>query len=236
MHIRYGEQRRSTQRLYTSKIFSCPLSMDNLPNPNWCYQVLEISPTATAQEIKMAYRQLARKYHPDLNPGDRAAEDRFKLVVQAYRTLLTVPSQPSSSTATKSTPHPETTSSTYSTGGIRFHVKQRDLTPPSPPLSSEEKLLKLSTLNQIYTLIKRQNFQQAVDIAEKLAIRFPKDPDVQPWLAVAYHRWAKQLISRQQCDRARVYLKKALQADPHNQKLWREIDRDYKVIERQLMF
>lgn len=215
------------------KYFPCPSSMDNLPNPSWCYQVLEISPTATAQEIKIAYRQLARKYHPDLNPGDRQAEDRFKLIVQAYRTLLTVP-QSTSSTSTKTTPNPDPTS-TKKTGGVRFHVKQRERTPPSS-LSSEEKLLKLSTLNQVYTLLKRQNFQQAVDAIEKLAIRFPKDPDVQPWLAVAYHRWARQLISRQQCDRARIYLKKALQADPHNKKLWQEIDRDYKAIERQLMF
>lgn len=231
---RYGDVPRNVST--PLKSFPCPSSMDNLPNPNWCYQVLEISPTATAQEIKMAYRQLARKYHPDLNPGDRAAEDRFKLIVQAYHTLLTIQSQPSSNTATKTTPHPETTTSTHNTGGVRFHVKQRNRTPPSPPLSSEEKLLKLSTLNQVYALLKRQNFQQAVDTAEKLAIRFPTDPDVQPWLAVAYHRWARQLISRQQCDRARIYLKKALQADPHNQKLWREIDRDYKAIERQFMF
>ena len=223
-------------KVFTSlKYFPRPSSMDNLPNPSWCYQVLEISPTATAQEIKTAYRQLVRKYHPDVNPGAREAEDRFKLIVQAYRTLLAIQLQQSSNTSTKTAVNSETTS-IKSTGGVRFHVKQRDRTPPPPPLSSEDKLLKLSTLNQIYALLKRQNFQQAVDVAEKLAIRFPEDPDVQPWLAVAYHRWARQLISRQQCDRARIYLKKALHADPHNKKLWQEIDRDYKAIERQVMF
>ena len=211
--------------------------MDNLPNPNWCYQVLEISPTATAQEIKIAYRQLARKYHPDLNPGDRTAEDRFKLIVQAYHTLLSVQSQPNDSVATKTTPKTDTTptSSTSNTNGVRFHVKQRAST-ATASLSPEDKLFKLSTLNQIYSLLKRQNFLQAIDVAEKLTSRFPNDPDVQLWLATAYHRTAKQFISRQQCDRARIYLKKALQADPHNKKLWQEIDRDYKAIERQLMF
>jgi tetratricopeptide (TPR) repeat protein len=208
--------------------------MDNLPNPNWCYQVLEISPTATAQEIKIAYRQLARKYHPDLNPGDRTAAERFKLIVQAYRTLLTVRSQSSDSISTNTTPKTDTTP-TSNTNGVRFHVKQRVDT-PAASLSPEDKLLKLSTLNQVYSLLKRQNFLQAVDVVEKLAIRFPNDPDVQPWLATAYHRTARQYISRQQCDRARIYLKKALQADPHNKKLWQEIDRDYKAIERQLMF
>jgi tetratricopeptide (TPR) repeat protein len=213
--------------------------MDNLPNPNWCYQVLAISPTATTQEIKIAYRQLARKYHPDLNPGDREAEDRFKLIVQAYRTLLSVRSQVTDSTPTKATPKTDTTptgnSTSSSTSGVRFHVKQRLRTPPAS-LSPEEKLLKLSTLNRVYSLLKRQDFQQAVDVVEKLAIRFPNDPDVQPWLATAYHRLARQFISHQQSDRARIYLKKALQADPHNKKLWQEIERDYKTIERQLMF
>jgi curved DNA-binding protein CbpA len=37
--------------------------------------------------IKQAYRKLARQYHPDLNPGDKAAEERFKLLGEAYEVL-----------------------------------------------------------------------------------------------------------------------------------------------------
>lgn len=51
------------------------------------YQLLDISERATAAEIKAAYRRLARRYHPDLNNGNPAAEERFKLVAEAYRTL-----------------------------------------------------------------------------------------------------------------------------------------------------
>ncbi len=51
------------------------------------YDVLGIGPKARPAEIKRAYRKLARQYHPDLNPGDRTAEDRFKRATEAYDTL-----------------------------------------------------------------------------------------------------------------------------------------------------
>jgi molecular chaperone DnaJ len=51
------------------------------------YDVLGVAKTATADEIKKAYRKLARQYHPDRNPGDKSAEDRFKEVQTAYDVL-----------------------------------------------------------------------------------------------------------------------------------------------------
>ncbi|HEY6327884.1 MAG TPA: molecular chaperone DnaJ, partial [Blastocatellia bacterium] len=51
------------------------------------YEILEIRKECTDQEIKQAYRRLAIKYHPDKNPGDKEAEDRFKEVAEAYQIL-----------------------------------------------------------------------------------------------------------------------------------------------------
>jgi DnaJ-class molecular chaperone len=51
------------------------------------YEVLGVSRTATEDEIKKAFRKLARKYHPDVNPGDRTAEDKFKEINEAYTVL-----------------------------------------------------------------------------------------------------------------------------------------------------
>src|SRR5215475_14166217 len=51
------------------------------------YQALGVERSADAEEIRKAYRKLARKHHPDLNPGDKAAEERFKKVQEAYDVL-----------------------------------------------------------------------------------------------------------------------------------------------------
>ncbi len=51
------------------------------------YETLGIANTATEDEIKKAYRKLAKKYHPDLNPNDKTAEDKFKEVGEAYEIL-----------------------------------------------------------------------------------------------------------------------------------------------------
>jgi molecular chaperone DnaJ len=51
------------------------------------YEVLEVSKTASKEEIKKAYRKKAIQYHPDKNPGDKAAEEKFKEAAEAYEVL-----------------------------------------------------------------------------------------------------------------------------------------------------
>ena len=48
------------------------------------YETLGVRRGAKPDDIRKAYRRLARKYHPDLNPGDKTAEDRFKKIQEAY--------------------------------------------------------------------------------------------------------------------------------------------------------
>jgi curved DNA-binding protein len=51
------------------------------------YQTLGVTKAATEKELKQAYRKLARKHHPDVNPGDKAAESKFKEINEAYEVL-----------------------------------------------------------------------------------------------------------------------------------------------------
>src|SRR5262245_10382429 len=51
------------------------------------YSTLGVAKTATEKEIKQAFRKLARKFHPDVNPGDKSAEGKFKEINEAYEVL-----------------------------------------------------------------------------------------------------------------------------------------------------
>jgi molecular chaperone DnaJ len=56
-------------------------------DPKDYYNILGVGRNASADEIKKAFRKLARKYHPDINPGDQAAENKFKEINEAYEVL-----------------------------------------------------------------------------------------------------------------------------------------------------
>ncbi len=52
------------------------------------YKILGVEKSATKDEIKKAYRKLAMKYHPDRNPGDKSAEEKFKEITEANEVLV----------------------------------------------------------------------------------------------------------------------------------------------------
>src|SRR5216683_7166551 len=58
-----------------------------MPATQEYYETLKVDRKASQDDIRKSYRRLARKHHPDLNPGDKAAEERFKKLQEAYNVL-----------------------------------------------------------------------------------------------------------------------------------------------------
>ena len=94
-------------------------------------------------------------------------------------------------------------------------------------LSEVEQQLKWRSHHDLQELLKSKRFPHAIALVEGLAARLPGDPDVRGWQAISYQRWGRQLLKSGQVDKARIYLKKALKADPHNQSLWTEVEKDF---------
>ncbi|XHX80560.1 MAG: DnaJ domain-containing protein [Stenomitos frigidus ULC029] len=194
-----------------------------------CYRILGLKSGASFDEIKASYRRLARRYHPDVNPGNQQAKEKFIELTEAYKLLL--------SEAGGGEPVPKTSQGTApgkapvapTAGDIRITRKQPPL--QFTNLSPLEQQLKTNSYQQLQQLLKEQRFPRAIALIEGLARRLPQDTEVKQWQAIAYQRWGRQLIQERQLDKARIYLKKALRTDPHNRSLWAEVERDFRYME-----
>lgn len=197
-----------------------------------CYRLLGLSAGASFEQIKAAYRRLARQYHPDVNPGDRHAKDKFIQLTTAYQFLLT-----NGATAKPSAPPKVVIRK------VASEVAQAVPDPPvvlrkvppiqiNPKLSPLEQQLKTGSYQQLQQLLREQRFPRAIALVEGLSKRIPQDPEVTQWQAIAYQRWGRQLIQEKQLDKARIYLKKALRTDPHNRSLWAEVEKDFRRMEQ----
>jgi tetratricopeptide (TPR) repeat protein len=100
-----------------------------------------------------------------------------------------------------------------------------------PFLSEYEQRLKWQSYDNLQESLREKRFARAVLIVEGLAQRLPFDAEIRQWQAITYQYWARQLIEEKKLDKAKIYLKKALQSDPHNRSLWLEIEKDFQRLE-----
>lgn len=200
-----------------------------------CYRLLGLRTGASFDEIKASYRRLVRQYHPDANPEDpQQAKEKFIQLTAAYRQLMDTvqPSTPQAAPKPSEPVRPPTTSTPNSTPP-KVTVKRKS--PPierTPDLSKTDQQLKTSSYEQLQTLLRGRRFPRAIALVEGLAQRLPNDREVRQWQAIAYQQWGRYLISQNESDKARIYLKKALRTDPHNRSLWYEVERDFRRIEQ----
>lgn len=223
-----------------------------------CYRILGLKSSATYEEIKSSYRRLARRYHPDLNPGSVQQAEQFIQVNAAYRRLMELVrptgmgDRPSASPAP---PRPAPRPANFSQPAASQQAPpspssspkaqtQRGTTPQSgsgirkrPPIrrdpaaSPTDHQLKEHVYSRLQQLLRQQRYPLAVALVEGLAQRLPNDLEVRQWLAIAYQRWGRHLVDLKQPEKARTYLNKALRTDPRNRALWFEVDRDLRRLD-----
>lgn len=201
-----------------------------------CYRVLGLRAGASFEDVKSSYRRLARQYHPDTNPDDQQAKEKFIEVTAAYKFLLATIApndQSSDELVTESDVGPRQPSKRPASTKTKVKVTRKEpKIQLNPDLSPLERQLKEESYQQLQQLLKSQRFPRAIALAEGLAERLPKDPEVKQWKAIAYQRWGRQLVDERQVEKARIYLKKALKTDPHNRSLWAEVEKEFRRIEK----
>ncbi|MEM1168684.1 MAG: DnaJ domain-containing protein [Cyanobacteria bacterium P01_H01_bin.35] len=200
------------------------------------YRQLGLNLGATLGEVKSSYRRLARIYHPDVNPKDRQAKDKFIAVTEAYKILLRVAplqTEPPYNSTPTSTTNKKSKSETSPPRQTKVRVTYKQEKDKNQSHTSEvEKQLKKNYYLHLKQLLKYKRYPRAVALVEGLAQRMPQDWEVRQWQAIAYQRWARHLISERKLDKARNYLKKALKTDPQNRALSAEVEHDFRQLEK----
>ncbi|GAA6618336.1 DnaJ domain-containing protein [Scytonema sp. NUACC26] len=195
-----------------------------------CYRLLGLRSGASFSDIKLSYRRLAQQYHPDINPDDTRAKEKFIAVTEAYKLLLQVVPQENTFrqvTQSQTVERQETSP--------RPEPPKKEKPKPKPPSVIEiERRLKWRTYEQLQQFLKQKRFPQATALAEALAQRLPDDAEVRQWQAIAYQLWGRSLIADNQPLKAKIYLKKALKTDPNNKTLWVEVQRDFERLEQKI--
>lgn len=199
-----------------------PLLLMNLAD---CYGLLGITANASLNEIKTAYRRLARRYHPDVNPQNREqAHIQFVRITEAYQLAWQTAMQ-AQEIATYSVNMTQTVKAA--------HLKQKSQPVAiEMPLSPQDRQLKASSYQSLQQLLQEKRFARAIALVEGLAQRLPQDVEVRQWQAITYQQQGRQLVGDREYNKAALYFKKALRTDPHNRSLWAEVSRDLQEIQQ----
>jgi curved DNA-binding protein CbpA len=214
------------------------------------YRILGLRTGADFEAVKLAYRNLARLYHPDVNPGDHLAKEKFVQITQAYQAIVDAlpagvskvsprPTTPPEATAIANPAPPpassrEVPSRSASPQSPNTGTSQTTQPPAPPPVqpspggSETDQDLKQNSFRQLQELFRSQRYPRAVALVEGLAHRFPDDPEIRQWHAITYYRWGQMSISDGNFTKASACLKKAARLDPLNRSLQQSLQQEWQ--------
>ncbi|MBW4458727.1 MAG: DnaJ domain-containing protein [Nodosilinea sp. WJT8-NPBG4] len=207
------------------------------------YRILGLRTGAGFGDVKLAYRNLARLYHPDINPGDQLAKEKFIQVTQAYQALVNALPMEAIAAQRKATPSqvtkapaqaaPPPVAPRPSVPPAAPPVEEVELTVSQTPGGSEaDQQLKVNSFKQLRELFKGQRFPRAVALVEGLVQRFPEDSEIRQWHAITYYRWGHDLLNHGNLQKAEACLKKARRVDPQNRSLRQALHHDFQRLEQ----
>jgi DnaJ-domain-containing protein 1 len=176
-----------------------------------CYRILKLPQDASLDDIKSAYRRLALQYHPDVNQSDPEATEKFRKLKEAYDIILQ--QVPPEKTHTKSKEQ-------KTERKVRVNYKPRANATSHYTSKTNNRYQDLKQeLKRVQNLIKERNYYDTVWVVEQLRRRYPNDPEVARWQAIAYYHRGNELLQQGRSNLAREYLTKALIVDPQNREL-----------------
>lgn len=188
------------------------------------YNLLGLNPSASIDEIKTIYRRMAKSMHPDLNPEDPTARDRFNTLNQAYQLLLVAAR--STTANINSDTIPDVDSHDRATSVRVSYVVE-------PTLSPADLQLKQEIFESLEKLIRQGNFTKAVSTIDLLVKVIPNCKEISRKQSEVYFKYAQDLVKqRTQLQLARTYLKASLQIEPHDRQRWEAVNREFNQIER----
>ncbi|KAI9130388.1 J domain-containing protein [Acaryochloris sp. CCMEE 5410] len=178
-----------------------------------CYRLLQLTSRANIEDLKASYRRLARQWHPDTNPGDQLAHEKFIQVTEAYKTLQKiVPPAPNNSTVPASVPS-RATAKPRSAPSVKVSTQPAKPSSPPPPQQPQHQTRPQASISRPRVTVPKQPTPQPKPSSAPR--KSPLSPaDIK--LKVDSYKQLQELIQRQRFPRAVALIEALAQRLPQD--------------------